>query len=170
MSYEYIFKYIIIGAPQFSHLMLIEWKESWCSDTVVFKLSCHSAHSASGHMWRCQLICLINIRMIHSCGRDFPVSLRDLGVWRCAGDMGVGKSCLLHQFTEKKCTITVICAHLDYRIYRGQPVVDARLRCCGHATLRRLTRFLQSCRIRRTQLESSSAPGWWRLVARASSS
>ena len=21
----------------------------------------------------------------------------------CAGDMGVGKSCLLHQFTEKKC-------------------------------------------------------------------
>lgn len=37
----------------------------------------------------------------------------------CAGDMGVGKSCLLHQFTEKKCklrrgtstmTLTVHCS------------------------------------------------------------
>lgn len=25
------------------------------------------------------------------------------------GDMGVGKSCLLHQFTEKKCKKIVIC-------------------------------------------------------------
>ena len=25
------------------------------------------------------------------------------------GDMGVGKSCLLHQFTEKKCKTIIIC-------------------------------------------------------------
>lgn len=28
------------------------------------------------------------------------------------GDMGVGKSCLLHQFTEKKCTLKLVCIYV----------------------------------------------------------
>lgn len=37
-------------------------------------------------------------------------SARDAGAVRVAGDMGVGKSCLLHQFTEKKCACVRLCS------------------------------------------------------------
>ena len=59
-NYNYIFKYIIIGAWRaWQPRSLASWLIHWPGATT------------------CSLL---------------------------AGDMGVGKSCLLHQFTDKKCT------------------------------------------------------------------
>lgn len=47
-------------------------------------------------------------RKCASCNRDVVSALTVLSV---TGDMGVGKSCLLHQFTEKKCE------YFNYNVY-----------------------------------------------------
>ena len=51
-------------------------------------------------MYNCRQFCCVYGCM---CVCVLCVCILILCVCSCAGDMGVGKSCLLHQFTEKKC-------------------------------------------------------------------
>ena len=78
MSYAYLFKYIIIGDT------------GGCGPTIVWQSALEERH-ASAHCFRAQ----------YSTGKA-PVAECEHAVLPVARRAGVGKSCLLLQFTDKR--------------------------------------------------------------------
>ena len=50
----------------------------------------------------------------------------------CTGDMGVGKSCLLHQFTEKKCKVQYFLCQCDFNNSKRNPHTFSMLVLYGY--------------------------------------
>ena len=90
-NYSYIFKYIIIG--------VLAAGNAACCHTQPLLLFCARRSKAE------RVVCARRAVPRHAS----PLIRPTLLVHGCgAGDMGVGKSCLLHQFTEKKCKLAIV--------------------------------------------------------------